>query len=66
MTQSLKTRENTKLSENASSSNGESPELGNTKNEETHQKITLLTFDKRDIQGGNYGGGGLHLHNMSR
>ena len=39
-----------KISDGTSSSNGETSERGNQKNEKTHQKITLPTFDKRGIQ----------------
>ena len=38
-----------KISDGTSSSNGETLERGNQKNEKTHQKVTLPTFDKRGI-----------------
>ena len=42
--------EKSKNSERTSSSNGEILERGATKNEKTHHKITLPTFEKRGIQ----------------
>ena len=42
--------ENSKNLESASSSNGETSERGATKNEKTHQKHTLPTFENRRIQ----------------
>ena len=42
--------DSTKISESTSSSSGEPPQRENTKNEKSHQKITLTTFDKRGIQ----------------
>ena len=40
---------NNKNSESTSSSNGETSERGTTKNEKTHQMITLPTFENRGI-----------------
>ena len=42
--------ESQKSSESTSSSSGEIPERANAKTEKTHQKITLPTFEKREIQ----------------
>ena len=39
-----------KTSESTSSSNGETSDRGITKKNETHQKVSLPTFDKRGIQ----------------
>ena len=50
MAQSDKKIDNTKTSDSTSSSNGENSQSGNLKkNEKTHQKFTLSTFDKRGI-----------------
>ena len=46
----LNKMENSKILESTSSSNGEASERGDTKNEETHRKIFLPTFEKRGIQ----------------